>query len=347
MLLIYTKIRSLLQSKKGLVIVIVIGLTSLHLCGPQSVFSTDEQPPDVPIPSAGDLSLKKLETEIQKLQVEIIALQINNGNVEVFMKRITAPLGAISGLAASLIALLIFFLGRKVSDKISLAQEAKLEQEKEFGREKHNLELFQTLADNNQRIQLAAAAVLVQRLDEFRSKEEKGIMDVAEIRERATIISVLLSSTKESRSSDELLKFIGDNLVMSINARLPEDIEPSEDIPSPLLKNNIDWQKSRFVNVWWKQLDARKVDFFGAKIEYSGLAKAFLRGAVFIDGSLEGTVLRDAKLQGAYLQKTNVKGADFSGADLTGARFEEAIYDDKTKWPDGFDPDEVSAIKQT
>ncbi len=38
---------------------------------------------------------------------------------------------------------------------------------------------------------------------------------------------------------------------------------------------------------------------------------------------------------------TSLKGANLTGADLTGA-----LYDDKTVWPDGFDPDKAGAKRE-
>jgi len=163
MYLIYPKIKLRFRCKKRIAVYFIIGLTTLHLFFYQFVFAADNKPPDNVALEADELvekktkaEIEKLQTEIQKLKAEIEVLKISNVQDELFRKKVTAYLGAGSGLAASLIGLLIFLLGRKVSDKISRAQEAKIRQEKEFGREKHNLELFRTLAETNRSIQLAA-----------------------------------------------------------------------------------------------------------------------------------------------------------------------------------------------
>ena len=53
-----------------------------------------------------------------------------------------------------------------------------------------------------------------------------------------------------------------------------------------------------------------------------------------------------AKLIEAHLMKVKLDGADLTGADLTAARLTEAVYDNTTKWPDGFDPAAAGAILQ-
>jgi hypothetical protein len=40
-----------------------------------------------------------------------------------------------------------------------------------------------------------------------------------------------------------------------------------------------------------------------------------------------------------------LRGADFLDADLHYARFDDAVYDDHTRWPSGFDPKQYGAVK--
>jgi uncharacterized protein YjbI with pentapeptide repeats len=48
-------------------------------------------------------------------------------------------------------------------------------------------------------------------------------------------------------------------------------------------------------------------------------------------------------LAGVDLSGADLRGIDLSGADLQNAGLEGAIYDDDTRWPDGFDPDRHGA----
>jgi uncharacterized protein YjbI with pentapeptide repeats len=63
------------------------------------------------------------------------------------------------------------------------------------------------------------------------------------------------------------------------------------------------------------------------------LARASLKGTDLTKADLRNSVLRGADLHGAKLQGANLMGADLTQADLT-----NALYDDTTRWPTGFDP---------
>jgi len=58
-------------------------------------------------------------------------------------------------------------------------------------------------------------------------------------------------------------------------------------------------------------------------------------GAVEINGY---TIEPGAYLFGAYLSGAYLSGADLSGADLSGANLKGATADERTDWPEGFDP---------
>jgi hypothetical protein len=95
------------------------------------------------------------------------------------------------------------------------------------------------------------------------------------------------------------------------------------------------------------------VDLSSARLGGANLSDALLRGADLSDALLFGTDLSnaylvDVDLSGAYLGATraaagappdaaipgaNLRGADLTGADLTGAR-----HNERTTWPDGFEP---------
>jgi len=91
---------------------------------------------------------------------------------------------------------------------------------------------------------------------------------------------------------------------------------------------------------------AEWANFEGAHLEGAVLNSSRLRGARFIRAHLETAELRGAELLFANLQQSHLEGASFSqasliGADLSGATWDSttafagALYDRRTKWPDG------------
>lgn len=310
------------------------------------LLANDSKNKPAEIISEKNLKLTKLEVEIEKLRAEILKLRIENEASGPSIKRITAILGAVGGLAGALAGFLIWILGRSFTDKISKNQDAKLQQDKELSREIHNLELFRGLSDENPRIQLAAASVLMQRLLSFRNKRKDGVLEKSEEMEQPTILQVLLAITKEDPVDDvsapkALWKLIADNLVIAVDAIIAENKEPSSR-QSPLI--SMDFQKSHLANAWWKRVDARGVDFFKADLSHSGMAESFLMNTIFYQSNLEGSVLRKADLRNADLRNANIKGAIFSNAKLEGADLTGAKYNSKTIWPDDFDYKKSGAV---
>ncbi|MEL6349042.1 MAG: pentapeptide repeat-containing protein [Myxococcota bacterium] len=76
----------------------------------------------------------------------------------------------------------------------------------------------------------------------------------------------------------------------------------------------------------------RRCDLSRADLRFADLTDADLRGVALIETSLNGAVLRGTSLIGTCLY-----GADLRGADLRGANLWLALYDEKTRWPRGFD----------
>lgn len=125
-------------------------------------------------------------------------------------------------------------------------------------------------------------------------------------------------------------------------------------------------------NLWGAQLP--KAELWGSKLSHADLRDANLqgvnlRGAKLESAQLMGTDLRGADLRGAvftgaqigylrvrnlqfkgefnsddpkvwrvFRKATDLAGADLRGADFTSCAFEGIHYDDKTKWPKGFEP---------
>lgn len=94
-------------------------------------------------------------------------------------------------------------------------------------------------------------------------------------------------------------------------------------------------------------VDARAneaADFSEATLRGTDLGGAFLRTARF-----DRAILAGASLARADLYHATLRGADLSGADLSAARhldaadLTDAHYDDRTRWPAGFDPPKAGA----
>lgn len=115
----------------------------------------------------------------------------------------------------------------------------------------------------------------------------------------------------------------------------------------------------------------------GTKFEQCDLSNANFQGATLSDATvfnrvtmndanLEGLDMQGAKLDAVNLRGANLKntrnfgvisrttfdGADLRGADLSAApvplddvTFKKALFDDKTKFPEGVDPAKVGAVK--
>ena len=302
------------------------------------------------------LETRKLQVEIDKLEAEISKLKSETDSEKEF-----GPLARqfyiwIGALGAWLVAGVGWWINRSFSK----TQHKKLEQDRILGREKHNIELFQHLGHESLRVQLAAVAVLTQRLESFRERK-KYELSLAEQLEKSTITRVLIAVTKKRDGSDLssviqapfrftaireiktekneqlmlappiLLKFIADNLVRALGAK-PEDEGPRKKpktADSPL--KEFDLQKVEFPDAWWKRVDARGVDFFEANLRKASLREAFLSKAVFYRANLQEATLRDAdlskaNLQGADLSKTDLQGADLRQANLSQARLTEVKF---------------------
>jgi uncharacterized protein YjbI with pentapeptide repeats len=77
----------------------------------------------------------------------------------------------------------------------------------------------------------------------------------------------------------------------------------------------------------------RFADLSHAKLEAADLGNVDLTGA-----RLEAADLREANLSGAKLHRTNLRAADLRRANLTEVNLDRIQFDDKTQWPEGFDP---------
>lgn len=110
--------------------------------------------------------------------------------------------------------------------------------------------------------------------------------------------------------------------------------------------------KSRYVS---GERDFQGVSFSGADLGWINLCGTDLRNADFSRANLSGadlsqvnlsdeTNLAFADLSRADLCGANLKGANLQGANLAGTLLRDAIYDEKTQFPRGFDPATSGAI---
>lgn len=79
-------------------------------------------------------------------------------------------------------------------------------------------------------------------------------------------------------------------------------------------------------------------DLYGAVVNGAVLKRAKLVGTRLADADLNWVDCSDADLTGADLRRARLGWANLSGAKLADARLEGALYNEDTKWPDGFDP---------
>lgn len=95
--------------------------------------------------------------------------------------------------------------------------------------------------------------------------------------------------------------------------------------------------------------DLSRADLTGADLYWGYMRGARLRDACLQRAILRGASLEDADLRGANLQyadfsldnlggSTSLKGADLRGANVIGALFYGAEYNERTLFPEGFDP---------
>lgn len=105
-----------------------------------------------------------------------------------------------------------------------------------------------------------------------------------------------------------------------------------------------------------REANLSQAKFTGVSLEQSNLSRANLSGSYLYNTGLKGASMLYANLSGAELRAvdleyTNLIQAVLSGADLRYAKLRYAVlrgaeYDDKTKWPEGFDPEAAGAIKK-
>lgn len=97
--------------------------------------------------------------------------------------------------------------------------------------------------------------------------------------------------------------------------------------------------------------DLSGLDFHGASLNWANLSLADLGEADLGGVSLHAALLSGARLDLANLSDADLSGAELSGANLSGATLSgadltDALYDDNTIWPEGFDPGAAGAVRR-
>jgi hypothetical protein len=73
------------------------------------------------------------------------------------------------------------------------------------------------------------------------------------------------------------------------------------------------------------------------RVEADTLHGVRLSGVDLSGANLRGADLRNSHLHGVNLSNANLRGANLEGAELTQIDLTGALFDSKTRWPEGFD----------
>jgi hypothetical protein len=335
-------------------VIILLTLTSFELSVPENQKIESKKKPALSTLTLEESHQKKSDTELKqkRLKAEIVKLQEESKKIKVEVIKLieetkkltsssknlrdwlTAIGGIITIIGSIIVVLLGFFFNRTLQstqEKKRKLEESKMKQDKEFGREKHMLEVFKEFGAADPKVRIGAAAILIQRLKKI--KEEGVTKNIENRNEFPMIVSVLISASKHEED-EKIQKYIADGIAEVLNATVPDEInEPDEETESPL--KGYDFQGARLTNAWWKRIDARKVDFFEAHLKKAGLREAFLQKAVFMRADLTEAVLVGANLNKTNLQEAMLKNAILKDVDLSnslvrGADFTGAVFNSGT-----------------
>jgi len=91
--------------------------------------------------------------------------------------------------------------------------------------------------------------------------------------------------------------------------------------------------------------DLSSANLNGAHFNSANLGDANLSGANLSWADLINADLRGANLYEANLREAKLHGADLRGADLRWTKLREALYNNATRWPENFNPDQKGAIR--
>lgn len=133
----------------------------LAMCAFASLPFMSQIPSAVAQEEAKSLSDDKTRLEIEKLRLERNQLEERSRWEGTQVGWFATYVGS---LASTALTVVVGFLGIFIPWRLNAARIQMMAQEKELAREEHNIELFRGLASPRPRLQLAAAAALLQRI---------------------------------------------------------------------------------------------------------------------------------------------------------------------------------------
>lgn len=149
----------------------------------------------------------------------------------------------------------------------------------------------------------------------------------------------------------EILELPGDDLISS-NLR---DLQLHRAIFDGLNVSGADFTGSHLRNASFNYSLSNRVvmrgvalmnaTFIGAELKEADLTNVVAIGADFSEADLSMSDLQGADIGSACFEKTNLCGVNLAVKKIGEAVFFNATYDDKTIWPEGFNPESHGAIK--
>jgi uncharacterized protein YjbI with pentapeptide repeats len=113
---------------------------------------------------------------------------------------------------------------------------------------------------------------------------------------------------------------------------------------------NADLRKANLKGANLRASDLDESDLSNVNLSGADLERAKLYNANLSNSILTGANLQFAKMRGANLSKADLSGANLRWARLQDVKLNDAIltnvrYNDRTRWPEGFDPEAAGAVK--
>jgi len=88
----------------------------------------------------------------------------------------------------------------------------------------------------------------------------------------------------------------------------------------------------------------KDIGFVNSNFEGASFEGCRFEHVWFSSAQLYGTNFRQARFKDVLFDEAIIAGADFSEAEFIMCDFEGAVYDQATRWPDGFDPRDFGAV---
>lgn len=108
-----------------------------------------------------------------------------------------------------------------------------------------------------------------------------------------------------------------------------------------------DLKRANLMGSEMKKANLQQANLTRANLNGVNLSQANLSQAKLIEADLNWALLTGADLSQANLSEANLGWADLIKADLSRAKLNKARYNEQTKWPEGFSPEEAGCILVT